>query len=47
MGSDSYRKYLVAIIVGSNYFERWLEGKARRRKETETKKKPSSSLLRI
>ena len=29
---------LAAIIVGSIYFERWLE-KARRRKETETKKK--------
>jgi len=30
---------LAAIIVGSIYFERWLEEKARRRKETETKKK--------
>lgn len=30
---------LAAIIVGSIYFERWLEEKARRRKESETKKK--------
>lgn len=30
---------LATIIVGSIYFERWLEEKARRRKETETKKK--------
>jgi hypothetical protein len=30
---------LAAIIVGSIYFERWLEEKARRRKETEIKKK--------
>ncbi|MGB7955144.1 MAG: hypothetical protein WCF23_14295 [Candidatus Nitrosopolaris sp.] len=30
---------LAAIIVGSIYFERWLEEKARRRKETETRKK--------
>ena len=29
----------TAIIVGSIYFERWLEEKARRRKETETKRK--------
>jgi uncharacterized protein (DUF927 family) len=31
--------FLAAIIVGSIHFERWLEEKARRRKETETKKK--------
>ncbi|HET7149489.1 MAG TPA: hypothetical protein VFI73_13440 [Candidatus Nitrosopolaris sp.] len=30
---------LAAIIVGSIYFERWLEEKARRRKETEIRKK--------
>lgn len=30
---------LAAIIVGSIYFERWLEEKARRHKETETRKK--------
>ncbi len=30
---------LAAIIVGSIYFERWLEEKARRRKEAETKRK--------
>jgi hypothetical protein len=30
---------LAAIIVGSIYFERWLEEKARQRKETEIKKK--------
>jgi hypothetical protein len=30
---------LAAIIVGSIYFERSLEEKARRREETETKKK--------
>ena len=30
---------LAAIIVGSIYFERLLEEKARRRKERETKKK--------
>jgi hypothetical protein len=30
---------LAAIIVGSIYFERWLEEKARRRKERETTKK--------
>ena len=30
---------LAAIIVGSIYFERWIQEKARRRKETETKKK--------
>ena len=29
---------LAAIIVGSIYFERWLEEKARRRKERKTKK---------
>jgi hypothetical protein len=29
---------LDAIIVGSIYFERWLEEKARRRKERKTKK---------
>ena len=29
---------LAAIIVGSIYLERWLEEKARRRKERETKK---------
>jgi hypothetical protein len=31
--------FLAAIIVGSIYFERWLEEKARLRKGTETKKK--------
>jgi hypothetical protein len=30
---------LAAIIVGLIYFERWIQEKARRRKETETKKK--------
>ena len=30
---------LAAIIVGSIYFKRWIQEKARRRKETETKKK--------
>jgi hypothetical protein len=29
---------LTAIIVGSIYLERWLQEKARRRKERETKK---------
>ena len=29
---------LAAIIVGSIYLERWLQGKTRRRKERETKK---------
>ena len=36
----TYRKHLVSgIIVGSIYFEKWLEEKARRHKETETRKK--------
>jgi hypothetical protein len=36
---------LAAIIVGSIYLERWLEEKARRRKETETKKNTISSII--
>jgi hypothetical protein len=36
---------LAAIIVGSIYFERWLEEKTRRRKETETKKKTINFII--
>ena len=36
---------LAAIIVGSIYLERWLEEKARRRKETDTKKKTINFII--
>jgi hypothetical protein len=36
---------LAAIIAGSIYLERWLEEKARRRKETETKKKTINFII--
>lgn len=36
---------LALIIVGSIYLERWLEEKARRRKETETKKKTINFIM--
>jgi hypothetical protein len=36
---------LAAIIVGSIYLERWLEEKARRRKETEIKKKTINFII--